>query len=161
MAELQGKFNKIVSDIEKNLQNKQDVEYVKKQISKMYNIFNEELDRLEKKSDSRVESLLIRYKVIEDRIQDIEDAVGKIEEDIYINNDENEDYEFDITCPYCDSEFSVDLSEGTKNKVICPECNQTIELDWNEENSGCGHNCSGCANTDCGSYEDDEMDDDM
>ena len=49
MAELQGKFNKIVSDIEKNLQNKQDVEYVKKQISKMYNIFNEELDRLEKK----------------------------------------------------------------------------------------------------------------
>ncbi len=162
MAEFKNKVNKILSDIENNLKNKEDVDYVKKQIYKIYEIFSEELDKLEKKSDSKVESLLIRYKVIEDRMQDIEKTIDRIETDIYIDDEENDDYEFDITCPYCDSEFAIDLSDGTKNKVICPECNKTIELDWNEENNGCSHNCSGCSNSDCGNSENDEnIDDDM
>ena len=73
---------------------------------------------------------------------------------------EDNDYEFDITCPYCDSEFVIDLSDGTKNKVICPECNKTIELDWNEESNGCSHNCGGCSN--CEDKEKNEdVDDDM
>ena len=162
MAEFKSKFNEIIKDIEKNLKNKQDIDYVKKQLCKMYSIFEEELDKLEKRSDSKLESLLIRYKVIEDRIQDIENAVDKIETDIYISNEENEDYEFDISCPYCDTEFAVDLSDGTKNSVVCPECNNTIELDWNIDSHGeCSHNCGTCQNSECSSSEDDEIDDDM
>ena len=106
MSDLQKSVSKIISEVEKNLKNKEDIEYVKKQIYNIYNIFIEEFEKLEEKTNDRMESLLIRYKTIEDRMSEIEDAVDKIESDIYIK--ENEDYEFDITCPYCESEFAVD-----------------------------------------------------
>lgn len=157
MSDLQKKFNKIVSDIEKNLKNQEDIEYVKTQIYNMYNVFIEEFEELEAKSTEKIESLLIRYKVIEDRMSDIEDSIGKIENDIYIK--ESEDYDFEIECPYCEAQFTVDCSNGIKDTVKCPECNHVIELDWNEH-EGCSHDCCDCEN-ECDEHEDDNDDDDM
>lgn len=160
MSDLQKKIKKIISDIEENIQNKDDLEYIKNQICNIYNIFMDELDTLEDKSTKKMESLLIRYKVLEDRMSDIEKSIDKIETDIYINDDDNNDYTFDITCPYCDTEFSVDYSDELKRSVICPECNNTIELDWND-NEGCSHGCCGC-NEDCSEKQKDEdKEDDM
>ncbi len=143
MSDFQKKIKKIVSDIEKNLKNKEDLEYVKNQIYNMYGLFMDELDELEARSTSKMESILIRYKALEDRMSDIENSIDKIENDIYIK--ENEEYDFDITCPYCDTEFSVDCSNGLQDRVVCPECNNTIELDWNDhEHDGCSHGCNEC-----------------
>ena len=157
MSDLQKKFKKIIADIEQNLKNKEDIEYVKTQIYTIYNIFLDEFEKLEAKSTEKMESILIRYKVLEDRMSDIEDSIDKIESDIYIN--QNEEYDFDITCPYCDAEFSVDYSEELGDTVICPECNQTIELDWNDHNNGCSHGCHDCGE-DCRDNQN-ETDDDM
>ena len=154
MSDLQKKLNKIISDIDKNLKNKEDLEYVKTQIYNIYTIFMDEFDELESKCNEKIENILIKCKVLDDRMSEIEDSIDKIESDIYIK--ENEEFDFDITCPYCDTEFSIDFSEGPKDSVICPECNNNIELDWNEH-EGCSHDCHGCGG-EC-EHEHDEEDD--
>lgn len=158
MSDLQEKLNKVISDIEKNLKNKEDFEYVKTQIYNIYTIFLDEFDELESKCNEKMENILIKCKVLDDRMNEIEDSIEKIESDIYIK--ENEEYDFDITCPYCDTEFSIDFSEGPKNSVICPECNNTIELDWNDGHEGCSHECHGCGG-ECGHEHDEDDEDDM
>ena len=49
MSELKNKLDKVISDIEKNLKNKEDFEYVKTQIYNIYTIFLDEFDKLEAK----------------------------------------------------------------------------------------------------------------
>ena len=133
------------------------MEIVKNQIYNVYTIFLDEFDKLEAKSNEKIEHILARYKILEERMTDIENSIDKIEGDIYIN--QADEYDFDITCPYCGTEFSVDYSDELKDSVVCPECNHTIELDWNEnENGECSHDCNECDN-DCDNIEDD--DDDM
>ena len=77
-------------------------------------------------------------------------ALENIERDIY----DDEEYDFEIICPYCNNQFLID-SEDEKPEVVCPECKNIIELDW-----------SGDTNNDIESYhnlnkniqdEDDDM----
>ena len=159
MSELQNKLNKIMSDIEKNMKDKEEFEYVKTQIYNIYTIFLDEFDELESKCNEKMDSILIKCKVLDDRMKEIEDTVEKIESDIYIH--ENEEFDFDVVCPYCDAEFSVDFSEGPKEIVVCPECENTIELDWNDDHEGCSHDCHGCGG-ECGHHhEEEDNEDDM
>lgn len=156
MSDLQKKLKKIISDIEQNLSNKEDLEYVKTQIYNIYTIFLDEFEELESKCNEKVENILIKCKVLDDRMSEIEDTIDKIENDIYIK--ENEEYDFDITCPYCDTEFSIDLSNGISDSVVCPECNNTIELDWNEHEDGCSHGCHDCGGHCDHHHEEDDED---
>lgn len=158
MSDLQKKLKKIISEIEGNLKNKEDLEYVKTQIYNIYTIFLDEFEKLESKCDEKVESILIRCKVLDDRMSEIEDSIDKIESDIYITV--NEEYDFDITCPYCDTEFSIDFSNGPQSVVKCPECDNTIELDWNEHDDDCSGDCQGC-NGGCDHHHEEDNDDDM
>ena len=157
MSELKNKLDKVISDIEKRLTNKEDFEYVKTQIYNIYTIFLDEFDKLETKCNEKMEDIAVRCKVLDDRMSEIEDSIQKIESDIYIK--ENEEYDFDVICPYCDSEFSVDFSEGPKESVVCPECENTIELDWNDDHEGCSHDCHECGG-ECGHQHDEEDNED-
>ena len=65
-----------------------------------------------------------------------------------LNNENNEEeYDFEIVCPYCENEFLIDL---TKNKIECLKCKNIIELEWtgnmeeDETSSGCSGRCSRC-----------------
>ena len=78
-----------------------------------------------------------------------------------IENNQNE-YDFEIVCPYCENEFLIDLNQN-QNKIECPKCNNFIELDWTgdleeqQEDLGCTGRCSGCSG--CQSLNIDEDDD--
>ncbi len=60
---------------------------------------------------------------------------------------------------------------GIEHEVKCPECGNVIELDWNDDEDFCGHNCgdscSTCKGHNVDDYdeseedEDEEDDDDM
>ena len=81
-----------------------------------------------------------------------------------------DNFDFEITCPYCNYEFFVDIDEN-KTEIECPECKNTIELDWSGDiedepkenktkNSNFQGGCPGCHG--CGSFnikkdEDDDM----
>lgn len=134
------KFEGLMENIQKNLENPKDLEYINKELSKTI---------LEIMTD------------INERTTKVEKKIAKIEEELYIADD-NEEYNFEIVCPYCNCEFETEIDE-LKTEVTCPECNNVIELDWNEEEGDCHGDCS-CCHGDCAdeSIEDkDDDDDDM
>ena len=57
--------------------------------------------------------------------------------------DTDDGYDFEIICPYCNTQFIADIE--SKTEIKCPECQNVIELDWNnEESQGCSGHCSMC-----------------
>ena len=153
MSNLNVKFKKILDDLEKNIQNKEDLEYIKVQIFNLYNMFFDEINRMEEMSATRTETLAQSQAVLQERVEKLENQLKSMEKELYID----EESDFAITCPYCNEEFVVDYDD-LKDEIECPECNNTIELDWGDDCEGndgcCGHGCSHCENDD----EDDEED---
>ena len=146
MSGIKDDYNRIMSEIEQKITDPEQLEFIKKKVAELSSIFMEKVDSLSKSTDERIKS-------IEEKIGKVEKAVNEIEADIY--EDEEENFDFEIVCPYCDYEF-VSSIEG-KDEITCPNCNNVIELDWNEdEEEGCClghcHSCHGC--------EEDELDDD-
>ncbi len=156
MEELQKKIKQILIDIEKNIKDKDAVEYAKTKVVELYETFANELERIEESCSNRIDIISAKYSLLETKMGQIETAIDKIEKDIYISDEE---YDLDIICPYCDAEFTIDTSDELKKSVTCPECNNEIELDWNEEHE-CGHDCSECHH-DCNEEEEENDDEDM
>lgn len=115
---------------------------------------NKKIEELQNKIDL----LLAMQKEQEIKINKMEKIVQSIEKDIYLDDESD----FEIVCPYCNNEFSIDIDED-RTEVTCPECNNVIELDWSgdlEESSGCAGHCGSCGG--CGSHdEENENEDDM
>lgn len=110
-----------------------------------------DLENIEKKLDL----ILQNQHEIESKINNLEKSVKKIESDIYLDDS----FDFEIVCPYCNYEFTVDMDED-RTEVTCPECENVIELDWTGDldEFECGHEgCGGCHG--CG--HDDTEEDDM
>ena len=102
--------------------------------------------------DKKLDLILQKQQEIENKISKLEKVIDKIESDIYMEDD----FDFEIVCPYCNHEFIVDISDG-KTEVTCPDCENVIELDWTGDLDGCGHDgCKGCHGC-----EPEDEDDDM
>lgn len=141
MKEISDDFKNIMEDLEKNIKNPEDLEYIK---SKFSDIFLEVLNNMA----SKIEDL-------EKRQENLEDSMNRIEKELFIEDDE--DFTFEIVCPYCNAEFEADI-ENDLTEVKCPECGNKIELDWNEtEEGGCPGSCAGCSGCEVENEEDDDM----
>ena len=142
MSNLNIKFKKILEDLEQNIQNKEDLEYIKVQIFNLYNLFFDEINRIENMTASRMETIAGTQAILQERVETLENEIKSMEKELYVD----EDSDFSITCPYCNNEFIVE-SEELKDEIECPECNNIIELDWGDEcdeNDGCSNDCSHC-----------------
>lgn len=146
MSELSNEFQKMMDDLENNLENKKDVEYVRKAVTDFF-----------EKVEENVEG---RMKVIEDRMNKVDDTLNKMQEEFYLDDEFEEDDILEIACPYCNHVFETEINES-KTELQCPECNNIIELDWNccdDEDDECGaggcSHCHGCEHED---FEDDDM----
>lgn len=142
MSNLQEKFNKIINDLDQNIENKNDLEYIKTQIYNISMLFIDELDKISELNMDKINRLIVKHKELNNRMQQLENTMKQIEEDIYLDSDE-EELGFEIMCPYCNAEFEVDMNEEIKSEVKCPECNNIIELDWNQDEC-CGGHCGSC-----------------
>ena len=74
--------------------------------------------------EQKLESLLKEMKEIKENQKEMNEKVSKmqqiidhIESDIY----SDEGFDFEIVCPYCNSEFMTDIDENRK-EIECPEC---------------------------------------
>lgn len=115
---LGNKFKEVISAIEKNLKNKDDLDFVKKQITELTMSYLNELEKIEQNYDFKISRC-------SERIDDLEKAMEKM-------NEENSDEEIDvepITCPYCNSKFLIEFDDSQK-QIKCPDCKNIIELDW-------------------------------
>lgn len=136
MADLKKKFNEIMKDLEKNIKNKDDLDYIKEQIYNISILFLDELDKIAEMNIEKMNMLAEKEKELGNKVSTMERALGEIEKEMFVSPD----YDFAITCPYCNEEFFEDFSNGIKSEIKCPECSNVIELDWHEEDE-CGHCC--------------------
>lgn len=149
MSDLKAKLNEIMNDFDENIKNKEDLEYIKSQVYNISVLFLDEMDKLAEINLQRLNVLNEREKELAKRVASIEHTMDTIKKEMFV---EPEEYEFEITCPYCNEEFVEDFTDGIKNEIKCPECGNSIELDWQEEH-GCGcnceHDCDGKCDDDC------------
>ncbi len=157
MSDLKKKYNEIIKNLESNIDNKENLDYAKKQLNALANAFLDEMEKVEKTTEMKLERMDRKQKDIEQKMKYMESTLNEIERDIY---DIDEDYDLEITCPYCDYIFALDEGSSSKNEIQCPECNNTIEIDWDGESfeEGCSGHCSLCGgecSEECGENEDD------
>ena len=141
MSDIKGKYKKILEDLENNIKNPEDLIYIKEKVIELTTIFMDIIDRLTVLTDARIKEIEARQEEINSKIESVQSMVDEIEGDIYEDEDS---YEFEIVCPYCNHEFTTDIADEEKDEIKCPKCNNIIELDWNQEESACDGNCSHC-----------------
>ena len=137
---LKEQFQKLMSDMQKNIKNEEDLKYVQE------NIFTMMADIIDK-----VDNLCNSNEI---RISKLEDKIDRMSKELYLNDV----YDIEVVCPYCNYEFETEFDEN-KKEIKCPECNNIIELDWTSEDDddGCSGSCGSCSG--CSGHHDAEDDD--
>lgn len=156
MKDLKNEYKSFLDDIEKNIKNKEDLEYIKRRVTDFLDIVLDKLNYIADYKNEEIERLEQSQKQIEEKMSKMQEVISNIEKDVYVEDG----YDFEIVCPYCNSEFIIDINED-KKEIECPDCKNIIELDWSgdiddELDSECqGGSCHGCHG--CDVDEDDDM----
>lgn len=162
MSNFNSEFKKILKNLENNITDKEALETAKVEIFNLYNLFFDEITNLEQTVNTKILAIAESQLHVEEKIKEMNKSIRNIEKDIYMDDEmDNEDYDVEIRCPYCDKTFTAEADELTANEIICPECNNTIELDWGEDcECGCEDDdcdcCSGEHNCHCRNEDEDE-----
>ena len=156
MGTLKDSYTSFLKDIEANIKNKEDLDYIKLRFSQFLDVVLDQMDYIMDYRKEEVEKLEEKQKEFDEKMNKVEHIITHIQKDIY--SDEN--FDFEIVCPYCDYEFVVDVDEEDRTEIECPECGNTIELDWTgdvDEHLGCNGDCCSCDGCE---EDDDEIDED-
>lgn len=145
MSRISNEYLKIMKDIETHISNREEADYVQKKMNELVALFMDLIEQSIAVNEERAEE-------IEERLNKVQETVNLIKRDIY----EDEDYDFEIVCPYCNNEFVANVEDELREEIECPECHNIIELDWDDEKE----ECDGCCSS-CGICEENEEDDDM
>lgn len=145
MADLNKKYQTILSELAQKIQNPAELQFVKEKMNELIIEYMSSIDRILEIEKNQAK--------LENKVQKIQRELSMIEEDIYVNDDieddeflsdqmHDNDCEFEITCPYCGFEFLTDESYKSETEIKCPQCHEMIELDWKEEK--CMGDCQSC-----------------
>ena len=171
MGILKNEYKSFLDDIEKNIKNKEDLDYVKKRFASFLDIVLEQMDFIMNYKEEEMEKLEATQNKLNSQVNQMQQVLDNIERDIY----SEDGFDFEIVCPYCNYEFIIDVDEN-KTEIECPECQNIIELDWtgdvdddeNQNEKGKQKNAGGCSGGSCSAChgcddEEDEVetDDDM
>lgn len=157
MSKLSEDYLKILKDIEKHISNEEEKKYVNRKIAELSALYLDIVDRVSDISSKRLDEIEDYQDHLESRLEKVEKSVNLIKSDIY----ENEDYDFEIMCPYCNHEFVADVEDELKEEIECPECHNIIELDWDGDDDCCNGCCPSCEGHKEEKDENKDEDDDM
>ena len=142
MGSLKNEYKSFLDDIEKNIKDKEDLNYIKQRFVRFMDAVLEEMDYISSYKTEQIEALEKSQKEVQEKLAKMQTVLDNIEKDIYSEDG------FD---------FEIDVDEN-RTEVECPECKNTIELDWDggidDDHSGCSGNCGGCHG--CGENDEDE-----
>lgn len=152
MIEPKNEFAKILSELEREIKDPKDLEIAKSKLFEVGMLFMDFATRTLERNT--------QFDMLSKRIDKMQKSLKRIEEDIYIDDEEtddigdqmhdndintDEDFEFEIKCPYCNYEFIIGQDEDLKDEIECPKCHKEIELDWDDYCDGeCDHCGSIC-----------------
>ena len=161
-SNINDEYKKMLTDMDANMSNPDDIEYAKNKLYELSMLFLDEMQQISDGYNDKINAILQNQQVLDGKIKKLQDQVTNIKSDMYDFDDieDSETFEFEITCPYCNHNFIVDVGEE-KKEVQCPECQNLIELDWDglEEDGYCGGSCSHCHGCEDDCDEDDDEDD--
>ena len=83
MAKLKEEYQNFLEDIEKNLKNKEDLDYVKARFSMFVDKVIDEMDMLIDYKEERMKELEEKQKEIDDKMNKMQQIIDNIEKDIY------------------------------------------------------------------------------
>ena len=156
MGILKNEYKSFLDDIEKNIKNKEDLEYVKKRFATFLDVVLDQMDFIMDYKKDEIAKLESTQNQLTSQMNQMQQVINNIEKDIYLEDG----FDFEIVCPYCNYEFIIDVDEN-KTEIQCPECENIIELDWSGDvddgedgQQGCSGSCNGCHGC---SDEDDDM----
>ena len=76
---------------------------------------------------------------VEEQIDDIDNDRCDLEEIVYdddFSDVDDEDYEdYEITCPACGAEFTVDEDTVLEGNFECPSCGETLNFEFEEDDT--------------------------
>ena len=154
MSKLSEEYLKIITDIGEHISNKDERNYVINKMSELSALYMSIIDKVSEVNSKRIESIEQHQEEIDNKISKMKNTLDLIKKDFYVD----EDYDFEIVCPYCNHEFVADIEDELKEEIKCPECHNIIELDWDEDDEEEG--CSGCCSSCYGHDECEENDED-
>jgi len=137
MKDIRNKMQEILKDI--NMVD--DINLIKARVLKGFDEIITEIEEIQRESEEKERMILEKQQEIEMKADRIEKTLESIQNELYIEDS----YDFEIACPYCNTEFTIEYDEE-QSEVKCPECNNTIELNWTGdlEEDGCSGSCSHC-----------------
>lgn len=144
MSKLSEEYLRILKDIDKNVSDEKEKQYVLKKISELSSLYMDIIDRITIVNSKRMDELEKYQEELEEKLDKVKETVDLIKKDIY----EDDDYDFEIVCPYCNHEFVADVEDELKEEIECPECHNIIELDWDGDEEKCTGFCSSCGHHD-------------
>ena len=159
MSNFNSDFKNVLKNLENNIKDKEALEIAKVEIFNLYNLFFDEITEIEQTMNKKILAIAESQLHVEEEIKNMNKSIKNIEKDIYMEDDmEDEDCDVKIKCPYCNASFNAQMNDLTASEIICPECNNSIKLDWGEDDDcGCGDNGCDCCPHDCHYDEDDDM----
>lgn len=83
------------------------------------------------------------------QVDEIDEDLNEVEQDLYEDEDEDEDEDeefYEVCCPACHAEFSVDEQTLIDGCVECPECGEHLDFDIDCD---CDCDCCDCDDDDC------------
>ena len=148
MGTLKNEYKSFLDDIEKNIKNKEDLEYVRGRFASFLDVVLDQMDYIMEYKKEEMDKLEATQNKLSAKISQMQQVIDNIEKDIYTEDG----FDFEIVCPYCDYEFIIDVDEN-KTEITCPKCKNIIELDWSgdtegEDGKGCSGSCHGCQGCD-------------
>lgn len=117
---LDKRYNEVIEELNKNMESESDSQYAKMVITELTLMYLDEVNKLEKAYEKKIQLCNLRLAELEQRIEGLEN-------DIF--DEEDDDGSICISCPYCNADIILD-SSTPENEIECPECKNMIELDW-------------------------------
>ena len=149
--DLKNEILSFIKDINNNIKDKDDLIYITKRLDQFVDGILKQTEKILDYKEKELSSIINIQEIQNFKLQELQNRVDSICEDIY--EDDVED-EFQISCPYCGSEFNAYI-DNEISEIRCPECSNCIELDWSgnledeqSNNYGCSGSCSQCGGCD-------------
>ncbi len=127
MSNLEEQYQKMIETLENTIKDEKELTKAKEQLDDIVSIVVDDCSQVLDKYDEKIQIIENRNRDYEARITDLENRLRYFEKMV-----ELDDYDFFITCPYCDFEFQTDYDDEI-TEIMCPECGQIFDVDWNED----------------------------
>ena len=94
MSKFKNEYKSFLDDIEKNIKNPDDLNYIKERFAKFMDVVIEKMDQVLDFKNQELDHLLEMQKGLENRMDKMQRIIDNIEKDIY----SDEGFDFEIIC---------------------------------------------------------------